>query len=186
MPKHIQVREPQDNREEARVRRLARSRLGPRDYILRARMVALSWDGVGVPAIAAALDCLPQDDPRGACAAAHRGRAEQSHLPGGYRPARPPGPSRRERPRGGGRAARGVLDARRAGIAVGRSQIRRICRTEGGALAAAPLVGDQRRPGVRPKRATVVTLYTTRRKAPRRCVDELGLVTPCTYAPVPG
>ena len=60
MPKHIKAREPQDAREERRVRRLARSRLGPRDCILRARMVALSWDGQRVPEIAAALDCHPK------------------------------------------------------------------------------------------------------------------------------
>src|SRR4051794_14693619 len=60
MPKLIKARDPQDAREEARIRRLARSRLGPRDGILRARMVALSWDGQRVPDIAAALDCHPQ------------------------------------------------------------------------------------------------------------------------------
>ena len=60
MPKLIKAREPQDAREERRVRRLARSRLGPRDCILRARMVALSWDGRRVPDIAAELDCHPK------------------------------------------------------------------------------------------------------------------------------
>ena len=60
MPKLIAAREPQDAREERRVRRLARSRLGPRDCILRARMVALSWDGRRVPDIAAALGCHPK------------------------------------------------------------------------------------------------------------------------------
>jgi transposase len=60
MPQLLKAREPQDAREEARIRRLARSRLGPRDCILRARMVTLSWDGQRVPDIAAALDCHPQ------------------------------------------------------------------------------------------------------------------------------
>ncbi len=60
MPKLITARDPQDAREEERVRRLARSRLGPRDCILRARMVALSWDGRRVPDIAAALGCQPK------------------------------------------------------------------------------------------------------------------------------
>jgi transposase len=60
MPKLITAREPQDAREERRVRRLARSRLGPRDCVLRARMVALSWDGQRVPDIAAALACHPK------------------------------------------------------------------------------------------------------------------------------
>ena len=60
MPKLIKAREPQDAREERRIRRLTRSRLGPRDCILRARMVALSWDGLRVPAIAAELGCHPK------------------------------------------------------------------------------------------------------------------------------
>ncbi len=60
MPKLIKAREPQDAREERRIRRLARSRLGPRDGIVRARMVALSWDGQRVPDIAAELGCHPK------------------------------------------------------------------------------------------------------------------------------
>src|SRR3954464_2798310 len=60
MPKLVKARDPQDAREEERVRHLARSRLGPRDCILRARMVALSWDGRRVPDIAAALECHPK------------------------------------------------------------------------------------------------------------------------------
>lgn len=60
MPKLIKARDPQDTREERRIRRLARSRLGPRDCILRARMVALSWDGRRVPDIAAELGCHPK------------------------------------------------------------------------------------------------------------------------------
>ncbi len=60
MPKLITARAPEDAREERRIRRLARSRLGPRDCILRARMVALSWDGRRVPDIAAELGCHPK------------------------------------------------------------------------------------------------------------------------------
>jgi len=60
MPKLITARAPEDDREERRIRRLARSRLGPRDCILRARMVALSWDGHRVPDIAAELGCHPK------------------------------------------------------------------------------------------------------------------------------
>ena len=60
MPKLIKAREPQDARAERRIRRLARSRLGPRDGVLRARMVALSWDGHRVPDIAVALGCHPK------------------------------------------------------------------------------------------------------------------------------
>ena len=60
MPKLIKARDTQDAREEERVRQLARSRLGPRDSVLRARMVALSWEGRRVPDIAAELDCHPK------------------------------------------------------------------------------------------------------------------------------
>lgn len=60
MPQRITARAPQDAREERRVRRLARSRLGPRDGILRARMVALSRDGRRVPGIAAERGCHPK------------------------------------------------------------------------------------------------------------------------------
>lgn len=60
MPKLIKAREAADTREERRIRRLARSRLGPRDCILRARMVVLSWDGRRVPDIAAELGCHPK------------------------------------------------------------------------------------------------------------------------------
>ena len=60
MPKFIKARAAADEREERRIRRLARSRLGPRDSILRAQMVALSWDGRRVPDIAAELGGHPK------------------------------------------------------------------------------------------------------------------------------
>lgn len=60
MPQRCRARPPQDAAEECRVRRLARRRLGPRDCLLRARMVALSGDGHRTPDIAAARECQPQ------------------------------------------------------------------------------------------------------------------------------
>ena len=60
MPKLIKVRAAADAREEARIRRLARSRLGPRACRERAQMVALSWDGRHVPDLAAELGGHPQ------------------------------------------------------------------------------------------------------------------------------
>jgi len=157
MPKHIRARQPQDSREERRVRRLARSRLGPRDCILRARMVALSWDSLGVPAIAAALGChqktvrvrLARFDADGIDGLRDRPRAGRSRrLTEGERSrlirlvaTDPPGRLIRHGASGLAaadetREAHWTLDAladaaRRAGIAVGRSQIRRICRAEG-------------------------------------------------------
>jgi len=60
MPKILRVRAPQDEKEERWVRKLAGSRHGPADWILHARIVALSWDGERVEAIAQQLHCSPQ------------------------------------------------------------------------------------------------------------------------------
>src|SRR5215469_8390279 len=60
MPKSLRVRAPQDEKEEKQVRKLAGSRHGPADWILHARIVARSWDGERVEAIAQALHCDPQ------------------------------------------------------------------------------------------------------------------------------
>jgi transposase len=60
MPKILRVREPQDEKEERWVRKLAGSRHGPADWILHARMVMQSWDGERVETIAQALHCSPQ------------------------------------------------------------------------------------------------------------------------------
>ena len=157
MPKLCRARPAADAAEERRVRRLARSRLAPRDCILRARMIAMSWDGRRTAEIAAELECHPRtvrerfarfnaegfdglrDRPR-----AGRGRrlseAERSRLIGLVATA-PPG--RLVRHAAGELAARDeqreahwTLDAlagaaQRAGIAIKRSQVRRILRAEG-------------------------------------------------------
>ena len=60
MPKILCVRAAQDDKEEKQVRKLAGSRHGPADWILHARMVARSWDGERVEAIAKDLGCSPQ------------------------------------------------------------------------------------------------------------------------------
>jgi transposase len=57
MPKILRVRAPQDEKEERWVRKLAGSRHGPADWILHARMVARSWDGERVEAIAKEVGC---------------------------------------------------------------------------------------------------------------------------------
>lgn len=47
MPKLLRARAPdEDAEEERKVRKLARSRHAPGDWINRARMIALSWDGL--------------------------------------------------------------------------------------------------------------------------------------------
>src|SRR3954453_14269840 len=57
MPKLLFARPPADAVEERRIRTLAGARHAPADWIRRARMIALSWDGLRVPAIAEALGC---------------------------------------------------------------------------------------------------------------------------------
>ena len=57
MPKLLLARPASDGAEESRVRRLAGARHAPADWILRARIIALSWDGLRVPAIAVRLEC---------------------------------------------------------------------------------------------------------------------------------
>ena len=57
MPKLLFARPPVDAVEERKIRKLAGARHAPADWIRRAQMVAMSWDGVRVPAIAQALGC---------------------------------------------------------------------------------------------------------------------------------
>ena len=60
MPKLLRARAPQDAAEEQKVRKLANSRHAPGDWIMRARMIALSWDGLRTAQIASGLRCHPQ------------------------------------------------------------------------------------------------------------------------------
>jgi transposase len=60
MPKILQARAAQDEREERQVRKVAASRHGPADWIVHAQMVVRNWDGEPVEAIARALHCSPQ------------------------------------------------------------------------------------------------------------------------------
>lgn len=60
MPKLLHARDSQDDAEERQIRRLAQSRHAPGDWIARARMIARSWDGLGTTEIAHELGCHPQ------------------------------------------------------------------------------------------------------------------------------
>jgi len=60
MPKLLHARAPQDAAEEHKVRKLANSRHAPADWIMRARMIARSWDGLRTTQIASELGCHPQ------------------------------------------------------------------------------------------------------------------------------
>jgi transposase len=57
MPKLLFARPPLDAVEERKIRKLAGARHAPADWIRRAQIIALSWDGLPVPAIAEALGC---------------------------------------------------------------------------------------------------------------------------------
>jgi transposase len=157
MPKLLRARAPQDAAEEQKVRKLANSRHAPADWIMRARMIARSWDGLRTKAIAEELGCHPQTVRE----RFHRFNAEGldglGDRPGSGRKPRiteaersliislvgtvPPG--RLVRGAGGEleatheeKEAHWTLDAlttaaRERGITVGRSQVRRIFRAEG-------------------------------------------------------
>jgi hypothetical protein len=60
MPKHLAARPSLDATEEAQVRRLARSHHAPADWVVHARMIARSWDGLRTAAIADELYCHPR------------------------------------------------------------------------------------------------------------------------------
>jgi transposase len=156
VPKILRARPPHDDGEERKVRKLAGARHAPADWSERARIIALSWDGLGVPAIAGQLGCHPKKvrrwlhrfnaagiDGLGDRPGAGRRRriteAERSAVIALAR-SEPPGRLARD---GAGELsaededgpAQWTLDAlaqaaREAGIAVGRSQARRILLAE--------------------------------------------------------
>ena len=157
MPKKVQARAAQDEREAQQLRKLAMSRHGPADWVVRARMVLRSWDGLDVDAIAAELQCCAKT------VRLHLKRFNEQGLDGlgdRPRPGRParlsetergkilalaskPAPGSLQRQRDGTLEARDEqapaqwsLDAlaqaaKLAGIQVQRSQIRRIFLREG-------------------------------------------------------
>jgi transposase len=60
MPKILRARPPHDDGEERKIRKLAGARHAPADWGERARIIMLSWGGLGVPAIAEQLGCHPK------------------------------------------------------------------------------------------------------------------------------
>jgi transposase len=60
MPKLLFARQAQDQREQDRIHKLARSRHAPADIIMRAKMIMASWTGKRTTAIALELGCHPQ------------------------------------------------------------------------------------------------------------------------------
>jgi transposase len=157
MPKLLRARPPQNTAEEQKVRKLANSRHAPADWIVRARMIARSWDGLRTRAIAQELGCHPQTVRERFHRFNEEGLDGLGDRPGAGRKRRitetersliislvgtdPPG--RLVRGAGGELEARDeekeanwTLDAltaaaRQRGISVGRSQVRRILKAEG-------------------------------------------------------
>ena len=60
MPTHLAARSPLDTREDRYVRKLIHSTHAPADWILHAKIVARSWDGLRTRQIAEDLGCHPQ------------------------------------------------------------------------------------------------------------------------------
>ncbi len=60
MPKLLFARAPEDVEEERKIRKLAGSRHAPGDWIIRARIVSLSWQGLRTAKIAEKLGCHPK------------------------------------------------------------------------------------------------------------------------------
>jgi transposase len=159
MPKMLAARPPLDAAEETQVRRLARSHHAPADWVLHAQMIARSWDGVRTRGIAEELDCHPQTVRERFHAFTARGLDGLGMKPGSGRQPRlseaersavialvaSPPPGRLVRYPDGtlapadspeGDVSEWSLDALAAaaqaqGIQIGRSQVRRILRTEG-------------------------------------------------------
>jgi transposase len=157
MPKLLFARPPVDAVEERKIRKLGGARHAPADWIRRAQMVTLSWDGLRVPAIAQALGCSQKavrerlarfaadgldglGDRPGAGRKPRISQAERSQLIALAR-STPPGRLVRDDAGDLGTAdpagpAVWTLDAlttaaRAAGIDIARSQVRRILLAEG-------------------------------------------------------
>jgi hypothetical protein len=60
VPKPLHARVPEDLGEESKIRKLAGSRRAPGDWIFRARIVSLSWQGLRTAKVAEELCCHPK------------------------------------------------------------------------------------------------------------------------------
>jgi transposase len=154
------ARPPADPTEERRIRRLANARHAPASWLQRALIVTLSWDGAQVGQIADRLGCHRRTVYRWLHRFNEHGLDGLGDLPRSGRPRRlgelergrvialarsnPPGRLRRQpdgtlgldRPEQADQPAQWTLDAladaaHAEGIAVGRSQVRRILLAEG-------------------------------------------------------
>jgi transposase len=157
LPRLLRAHQPEDAEEEYKIRKLARSRHAPGDWINRARIISLSWQGSRTARIAEELGCHPQTVRRRLHRFNIEGLDGLGDRPGAGRRARiteqehskiialvskePPGRLVTESDGGmhaedEAKAAYWTLDAlaesaREMGIRVSRSQVRRILLSEG-------------------------------------------------------
>ena len=193
VPKLLRARAPEDTEEERKIHKLAGSRHAPGDWIFRARIVSLSWQGLRTVKIAEELGCHPKT----VRTRLHRfntaGIDGLGDLPGAGRKPRltedersriiallakdPPGKLLTE-PGGGLRAedeegaAYWTLDtlaeaARQMGIEVGRSQVRRILLAEGVRWRNTRPWAESADPELAPKGRGSSSFTPARRLAPR-------------------
>src|SRR3954451_8124757 len=192
MPKLLFARPPADAVEERRIRKLAGARHAPADWIRRAQIIALFWDGLRVPAIAKTVGCSPKavryrlarfaaegldglGDRPGAGRKPRIGQAQRSQLIALI--ASPP-PGRLVRDGAGELIAAdpagpavGTLDAltaaRAAGIDIARSQVRRILLAEGVRWRRPRSEATSADPAFVPQERGSWTTTRTRRRTPR-------------------
>ena len=189
----LYARPARDPDEEHKIRKLAGARHAPADWILRARMISLSWAGKQVTAIAAELGCHPKTvrerlhrfnaegiDGLGDRPISGRPRrlteAERSVIIALARsdpPGRPvPGPDGALQAADETGAPAWTLDtltetARAGGIDVHRSQVRRILLAEGVRWRRTHSWATSKDPDFAPKERRSSGSTPTRRRAPR-------------------
>jgi transposase len=199
MPKLLHARPPQDAAEARQVRKLAGSRHAPGDWIQRAQMIVRSWDGLRTTQIAAELGCHAATVREKLTRFNAEGLEGLGDRPGGGRKPRlteaersavialvaspPPGrlvtsADGTLAPAGaqGGDASEWSLDALAAaaqtqGIQIGRRQIRRLVRREGGRWRRPHPWGTSTAKDFAPKGRRSSPATPTRRRSRRRSVS---------------
>jgi len=212
MPKFVRARPPLDDGEARKIRQLAGARHAPADWSERARIVALSWDRLAVPAIAARIGCHENTvrrwlrrfnsagldglgDRPGAGRKRRISEAQRSaiialarSMPSGRLDRDAAGELSADDKRGPAQLDAGYLEPGGAGRRHRRGAQPGPADPAGreGALAADPQLGHEHRPGVCPKRTRIVELCTAPPPGSTViCADELGPVIRALSRPRP-
>jgi transposase len=193
MPKLLFARPPVNAVEERKIRKLAGARHAPADWIRRAQMIVLSWDGRRVPAIAETLGCSQKAVRERLARFATEGLDGLGDRPGAGRKPRisqeqrsqlialvaSPPPGRLARDEAGELVAADAagpavwtLDAltaaaRAVGIDIARSQVRRILLAEGVRWRRPRSWATSADPDFGPKERGSWTTTRTHRRTPR-------------------